>query len=296
VHDAGRISAFVSVLAAYVRANGYDGLDLDWEAGVIPAQYQDLVRRLRLALPDRILTADIAMSQRHYLVAIQDYLDRINLMSYDLWGGDYRGRQLRETWHHAALRAGSPDDPRQTAEAGLQYVLGVGIRPEKVNLAVPFYGYAFQGCLPGYDGGTVCQKALSSPLEPIGRGGVQKTQVEYNRIMATFGTGEVRWDPVHSTPYISYRTPRQPGCTVGLCVGDAFVTFTDERQMRESVALVNARRLGGIMTFALHQEFMAGRQGDARYPLTSAIYDAIMAAGDSGSGERLTRSGDGTRR
>ena len=270
-----RIADFVAVLAAYVKANGYDGVDLDWEGEVVPSQFQDLVRRLRQAMPGSILTADIAMHQRGYLVEIQDNLDRINVMNYDLWTSDYHGRALKETWHHAALLSAGDRERHQTAEAGIAYVLDSGIKASKVNLAVPFYGYAFQGCQKGFDNAEVCKKALSAPLEPIGRSGIKKTQVEFNKVFANFGKGVARWDAVHKTPYITYRSAREPGCTSGLCVGDAFVTYTDERQMVESVDFLVSRQLGGIMTFALHQEFMKDRKGAARYPLSSAIYNSL---------------------
>jgi GH18 family chitinase len=274
-----KIAGFVATLTTYVNANNYDGLDLDWEGEVIPRQYQDLIRRLRVAMPGKILTADIAMHQRGYLVDIQDILDRINVMNYDLWDTDYHGRILQETWHHAALLSAGDMKRHQTAEAGIAYVLGSKIRPEKVNLAVPFYGYVLQGCQKGFDTGPRCQKALSSPLQPIGRGGVLKTQIEYNKVIETFGISEARWDPVHKTPYITHKTALEPNCMSYLCVGDAFITYTDEQQMRETVDFLVSKKLGGIMTFALHQEFLATRRGDARYPLSSAIYNALKFKG-----------------
>jgi hypothetical protein len=47
--------------------------------------------------------------------------------------------------------------------------------------------------------------------------------------------------------------------------------------MTETVQFVLSRKLGGIMTFALHQEFMTEEIGDARYPLSSAIHTALEA-------------------
>lgn len=273
------IADFVSVLTDYVVANGYDGLDLDWEGEVVPRQYQDLVVRLRRAMPGKLLTADIAMHQRGYLVDIQDELDRINVMSYDLWTSDYDGRALNETWHHAALLSAGDRQRRQTAEAGLAYVLESKIRPGKVNLAVPFYGYAFQGCQKGFEDGAACDKPLSAPGVRIGRGGMERTQVEFNEVMATYGRGDIRWDDIHKTPYIIFRGGKTAGCSAGPCLSDAFVTYTDERQMTETVNFLVAKELGGIMTFALHQEFMASGRGLDRYPLSYAIYRALAQKG-----------------
>jgi hypothetical protein len=182
-----QITKFVSALAEYVEVNGYDGLDLDWEGEVIPLQYQDLVRRLRVALPEKVLTVDIAMHQRGYLVALQDSLDRINLMSYDMWRGDYHGKLMRESWHHAALLSAGDRETRQTAEAGLSYLIESKIRPEKINLGVPFYGYVFRGCVAGYESRPLCSKPLSEPRQPVGDGGVKKTQIEFRQFLVTRG-------------------------------------------------------------------------------------------------------------
>lgn len=274
-----QIAKFVSALAEYVDANGYDGLDLDWEAGVVPLQYQDLVRRLRVAMPDKVLTVDIAMHQRGYLIALQSILDRINLMNYDMWRGDYHGQLMRESWHHAALLSAGDREKRQTAEAGLSYLIESKIRPEKINLGVPFYGYVFRGCVAGYESGSFCSKPLSEPRQPVGGGGVEKTQIEFRQVIAVFGNAGVRWDSVHRTPYISHTGPETRNCQSALCAGDAFVTYTNEQQMTETAQFVLSRKLGGIMTFALHQEFMTEEMGDARYPLSSAIHTAIEAGG-----------------
>src|ERR1017187_9218488 len=48
------IAEFVDRIRTFVTNTGYDGVDLDWETNVITAQFQDLVRRLRTALPTAI--------------------------------------------------------------------------------------------------------------------------------------------------------------------------------------------------------------------------------------------------
>src|ERR1019366_1120231 len=43
------IAQFVTVISNFIASNRYDGVDIDWETGIVAAQYQDLVRRLRAA-------------------------------------------------------------------------------------------------------------------------------------------------------------------------------------------------------------------------------------------------------
>ena len=271
----GRIAAFVTALAAYVRENNYDGLDLDWEHNVVPSQYQDLVRRLRTAMPKSILTADITVDQRGYLVGVQEHLDRVNIMNYDMSQGDYHGNLLTETWHHAALLSGGDIDEHQTAEANVRYAIDSGLAPGKINLGLPFYGYVVQGCQKGFETSVGCKQGLTGPLQSVGSKGIRKTQIEYNRVMADYGKGRLLWDTSHKTPYIAFAAPPGVPCRKEPCPGDAFVTYADPRQMTEAVTFLLDNKLGGIMAFALHQEFMADDTGDARYPLSSAIYHAM---------------------
>lgn len=266
-----RIASFVGSIAGYVQAHGYDGVDLDWEGEVVPSQYQDLLRRLRAALPGAVLTADIAVHQRGYLRDVQDVVDRVNLMSYDLWTSDYHGRPLAHTWHHAALRANGDREEHQSAEAGLMYLLDSGIRPSRINLGVPFYGYAFSGCIDGYEDGPVCRRPLTGPGQPIGREGMRRVQVEFRDIAPTFGPEGMRRDTERATPFISYSSAWSRNCTGGPCATDAFVTYTDALQMTDTARLARSMGLGGVMTFALHQEYRPEAHGDARYPLSSAL-------------------------
>ena len=42
---------FVSNIVSFVNSNGYDGLDTNWERKINIAQYENLLARLRTALP-----------------------------------------------------------------------------------------------------------------------------------------------------------------------------------------------------------------------------------------------------
>lgn len=273
-----KIDAFVAALVAHIKAYNYDGIDLDWEDGVIPAQYQDLVKRLRAAMPTMILTVDIAVHQRAYVVNIQDKIDRINLMNYDMGRTNYHGRTLKKTWHNAALRSAGDTSKYKSAEANLKYVLSSGIAPAKVNLGVPFYGYIFQGCVTGQSPPN-CHTGVQRPGETFSEAGLHRSQLDYNKLLTSiFMKGALSWDDVRKAPFISYKG-KTGSCVKFPCDADAFITYPDPRQMQEAVALVREKHLGGIMTFALHQEYLRNKTGDARYPLTSAIMQALQPHG-----------------
>jgi GH18 family chitinase len=266
-----RIDGFVAKLAAYVTAHGYDGLDIDWEGEVVPDQYQALVRKLRSALPGKVLTADIAVHQRSYLVPVQDDLDRIHLMSYDLWTSDYHGRALGTTWHNSALLAADDGESHQSAEAGLAYLLDSGLRPARISLGLPFYGYVFQGCEAGAWDGPACRRLLVQPGQPFAPEGYRKTQIEFREVDPTFGGAGIRRDAARGVPYLEFRSAWARPCRLELCRSDAFVTFSDEQQFSDAGTMVRTLGLGGVMTFALHQEHRPEAEGDARYPLSAAM-------------------------
>lgn len=78
------------------------------------------------------------------------------------------------------------------------------------------------------------------------------------------------WDNTFKAPYVSY--------TAG-AAEDAFVTYTDPQQIQESVKLAKEQGLGGMMVFAINQEYLPDQAGDDRYPLTmSMATDLVVTA------------------
>src|ERR1039458_4271636 len=65
------IEQFVDRIRTFVTNTGYDGLDLDWENNTITPQYQDLIRRLRTALPTAILSVVVGFADRFMTAAVQ---------------------------------------------------------------------------------------------------------------------------------------------------------------------------------------------------------------------------------
>lgn len=261
-----KIDGFVANIAAYVYQHGYDGLDLDWEAGFIADQFKALVRGMRAAMPDKILTADLAVHNRFTFKDVQHLLDRINLMGYDGDLTDYGGRALKQTWHNAAVRSDGDIREYKSQEANLYYLLSSGIEPGKINMGFPFYGYVNQD-----DNGVAHPKQTFQNK--------RRMQIEYRHIAGSpFGNTTPTWDAARRVEYIAF--PGAPaGCRMYPCEGRAFVTKPSARQARESVSMLLEKKLGGIMTFALHQEFLRHEIGDARYPLTLAIVQELRRRG-----------------
>jgi len=115
--------AFVQNLKAFVDQFQLDGADIDWEypdVGMSQAYFVTLLRQLRIAMPDKLLTA-AAVSYGEIAIGFPGeafgILDFINVMTYD--GPD-----------HATM---------EQFEKGLEYWSGHGLQKDKIVMGVPFY-------------------------------------------------------------------------------------------------------------------------------------------------------------
>jgi hypothetical protein len=111
--------------------------------------------------------------------------------------------------------------------------------------------------------------ALQNPRDPI----------DYRNLINSvyWSSGTKVWDATHGAQYIRYDT--------GNSSQDAFVSYTGVEQISEAAKYVAKAKLGGIMTYDLAGEYIASQSGDARYPLSTAIYQALTGSSpSSGSG------------
>jgi GH18 family chitinase len=121
--DPATRSLFVQNLVSFVARYDLDGADIDWEyprPGTSAQNFLLLVRELRQALPDKLLTtAVVAYGDTGAGIAGEtfDLFDFVNVMTYD-----------------------GPDHGTMAQfEAGLDYWQERGLPPEKTVMGVPFY-------------------------------------------------------------------------------------------------------------------------------------------------------------
>jgi GH18 family chitinase len=273
----GHVKAFVEKLREFLVRHDYDGIDIDWEINVAPENYQALIRELRASLPDKLITVDIAVHQRGYVSKIQDLMDRIHLMSYDLHTTDYDGRPIHAAWHNAATRRDALRRNWKSAEADIEYLAQAGIKRSKIVLGIPFYGYAIRGCSPGEAASCTLPPRLGQRLEPTS---IKVTQVTYGQMVdSCLKIAEERWDPASEASYFRY-SPKHLRTTDPVCAVPAFITVATPRSVTAGARLAVREGLGGVMSFALHQEFLSSQQGAPRYSLTSAISLALARSGE----------------
>lgn len=123
--DPATRSAFVRNLKAFVDEYQLDGVDMDWEypdPGQSSQNFLSLIKELRTAMPDRLLTTAVVSYGDEHGLGIPDeslkLFDFVNVMTYD--GPD-----------HGTM---------QQFERGLAYWSERGLPQEKIVLGAPFYG------------------------------------------------------------------------------------------------------------------------------------------------------------
>ena len=245
------LDRFVGSIAEFVNQYGYDGVDIDWERDILPGQFEKLIRRLRDAMPVKVIT----MAGSNYLnmpdvaMASQAYLDQINIMCYDMDSESGRNCHGSEcTWYNNALLQGGELD-KHACEWRIRPFLAAGVAPSKIGVGIPFYGRRYVGA-----------------TRPWTTGKLSRYTVFYRDLVADqerWKPAYQRYDTVHEANYLSIEPLNE------------FITYTGTQFIADTVRWMNAAGFGGIMEFSTECEYLSGQIGDARYPLSTAVREQI---------------------
>jgi chitinase len=233
---------FIASAVAFLKRYELDGLDIDWE---YPGQkglnntYRPEDRENSTALLAELRAAFDKAGKRYLLTMAteasdewlehtemgkaQVSLDFVNLMAYDQFGAE----EDAITGHHAPLFT-SPANPKgNSAATSIEHYIAAGVPARKLVLGVPFYGKAW-GNVPAtehglYQPGGRLQAKLDTSFGAIS--GELENQKGFAR----------QWDDVSKAAYL-YNADRK-----------IFITYEDERSVREKARFVMDRGLGGIM-------------------------------------------------
>jgi hypothetical protein len=270
------IAQFVELIRTFVANYGYDGVDLNWESRVIAPQYQDLIRRLRALMATAVLSVAVGGADGSLTAAIQYDLDQINIRAFDLDSRDLAGGALDHTWYHAPTFQGASIQD-QAMDTLFWSFVRAGNASGKLGLVVPFYGRIRKGCLD--DTG---RNGVTEPNQAWIAGGEIAYLPYRDLVNSTYWSlGTHIWDDSRKSQYIQYRA--------GGCASDAFVSYVGSEQLQEIVALIAVNKLGGIATFGLPYEYLPTLADSDQYPLSAAIYSAMISLldGDARLGTRV---------
>jgi chitinase len=271
------LPVFINSLTNFMAARGYDGVDIDWEP--LPAsdaqQYTNLVNGLRAALnafsQHKLLTVaagayppygDPATAEYIMFAALQNQLDQINIMTYDL-SGPYEGWV---TWFNSPIYDGGYRFPSTgglvpSVDGAVNNFIANGVNPNKLGIGIAFYGYVWTGG-SGTSTGGVTQPRQSWTTAPT------VSTPNYSSIMTGYYQSNLyHWDNSAQAAYLSI-TNSNPA-------NDMFISYDDQRTCQSKVSYARNRDLGGVMIWELAQDHQSGQPD----PLLQSLKQALATPG-----------------
>ncbi|MHA4738071.1 glycoside hydrolase family 18 protein [Dyadobacter sp. MSC1_007] len=238
--DAAR-RTFAKSSVAIIKKYNLDGVDIDWEYPGMPGEegnifrpddkqnYTLMFQAIRNELDvledevgkKKLLTTAVAgfaeFLKTTEMEKAQQYLDFVNLMTYDLFQGD-------TVVHHAGLYPTDIYKTAKSADNAVKAFNAAGVPMEKLVMGIPFYGRKF----------TVAK--MEKGLGQI------RTKQEYidgytyikDSLVNKKGYQEYR-DEVAKAPYLLNATTGE------------VLSYDDEQSVREKCKYVLDKKLGGVM-------------------------------------------------
>ncbi|NWL89402.1 chitinase [Paenibacillus sp. 79R4] len=239
--EAGRLQmadSAVRILTEYPL----DGIDLDWEypcyseAGIASSPADKTNFTLLLKTMREALDAKGAEDGRHYMLTIaagadqyyvdgtemdqvQQYLDFVQLMTYDMRGGF----QVL-TGHHTNLYTSTGDLFRISTDASVNLFLRAGVPREKIVIGAAFYSRLWNQ-VPGRNQGLHQMAGTTGGYGP-----------DYTALIKDYinKNGYTRyWDEEALAPY--------------LFNGSSFISYEDEQSIGHKCTYVKENGLAGVM-------------------------------------------------
>ncbi|WP_167618311.1 glycoside hydrolase family 18 protein [Maribellus sediminis] len=237
---------FAESCARFVKDYQLDGIDLDWEypnqvgAGNIhrPEDVHNftlMLKAVREELDNLTVESD---GEKHYLLSIAtgadkayvdntelgklgEYLDFLNIMTYDFYNGLHH-----VNGHHSNLNpSAQPDLDMNSVVNAVDLHTKAGFPVERINLGIPFYGRIWKGVEA--DGNQI----LFNKAETVGMG------IDYVDFFQNINAnGYTRyWDDTAKAPYLWNPEKKE------------FISYEDEESIAYKIDYLKKRGLAGIM-------------------------------------------------
>jgi chitinase len=239
--DAGKRTAFIADVCAWMKTRDLDGVDIDWEFPRNAAQWQNyvaLLQELRTVLDvlevesgkRYSLSSAVSAGYDSSILQAVDFVDTLKVMNYD-----YYGSWSATTGHNANLYNNSRKQSDQSTDRSIRAYLNAGIPPEKIMLGVAFYGKIWRGVPQGsYEPGLFQSRTAY----------VSEQSWTLIKSYLKNGSGYTRyWDNTAKAPF--------------LYNGDRWVTYSDGEQMKCLAAYAKEKKLGGVFAWEYSQDMGA---------------------------------------
>lgn len=260
-------SKFAASCVRMVTQYRLDGIDLDWEypnqsgAGNTfrPEDVHNftlMLKAVREALDQQaagnagvhyLLTiatgADLDYVKNTELGELQQYVDFINIMTYDFYNGWHK-----TTGHHSNLyHSAHPELDKNSLTDAVDLHLQAGVPAHKINLGIPFYGRIWEGVKSAERNG------LFQEAETVGSG------IDFVNFAEKINKdGFTRyWDDAAKAPYLW--NPEKK----------TFISYEDEESIRLKLEYLKEKGLGGVMFWEYSADYQKRLQHAISENLTS---------------------------
>ncbi|XP_050003834.1 chitinase-3-like protein 1 isoform X2 [Alexandromys fortis] len=269
-----RRRTFVKSVAPFLRAHGFDGLDLAWlyPGSKDKRHLTTLIKELKaeftkavqpgtekLLLSAAMSAGKVALDSGYDIAQISQHLDFMSLMTYD-----FHGAWRQTTGHHSPLFRGQKDtssDRFSNVDYAVGYMLRLGAPASKLVMGIPTFGRSFT--LASSEMGVGAP--ISGPGLP-GRFTKEKGVLAYYEICDFLKGADVHRILGQQVPYATK--------------GNQWVGYDDQESVRNKVQYLKSKQLAGAMVWALDLDDFRGSfcGQNLRFPLTNAIKEALAKA------------------
>ena len=215
----------------FIQTTGIDGIDIDWEtptsaeAVTFTLLMEAIYNKVKAANPDYLVTAAIGGGKwappKYDLPNSKNYLDYINLMTYSMTSGNgYYQNSLYKSTHGATLVSCS-------IEESIEIYNDLGVENNQILVGVPFY--------------TTVQTESGGPGSKTGSG----KSVWYEHLYSTYKLSDTMKEYYDEECGVPYRYDE---------VNKIFISFDNERSIKEKCDYINTLGLAGIMYWQYGQD------------------------------------------